>query len=523
MRTPILNTETRRHRENQLINNHSVPLCFCVPIRRKPKVSTFFFLALTGIFLSCTPPPPPSPTPPNILFIFADDLGYGDPSCYNPDSKINTRHIDALAQAGMRFTDAHAPAAVCVPSRYSLLTGQYPFRNERNYKEGLIAPGQATIASVLKSAGYRTGMVGKWHQGVVGEKDPPADTDLAGVPVDHGFDEYFGIPASLDIPPYYFIRNKRPVELPINTIEDREGTAPAPGKRKIQGPFFRGGNISPDYVHEDVLGRFEQEAIAFLEKQTADNPFFLYFALPAPHTPWLPDSAHLGQSGAGDYGDFTLMVDDVIGNVLATLDAKGMADNTLVIFTSDNGPVWYPENVAEFGHSSTTPLAGMKGDAWEAGNRMPFIARWPGEIAPGSTNDHLICFTDMIATFAEMSGTSLPEGAGEDSRSILPLLTDAEAPATRETLVVRSSGGVFAMRQGDWKLIMGKGSGGFYDGYDPSIKAANPHEGQLYNLAEDIGESDNLYAEQPEKVQELTEAWKEIVGEKIAEVMMKSH
>ena len=214
-----------------------------------------------------------------------------------------------------------------------------------NYSDGLIAPGQATIASVLKSAGYQTAMVGKWHQGVVGEKQPPANTDLAGGPTDHGFDSYFGIPASLDIPPYYFIRNKRPVQLPTDSIADREGTAPAPGKRKIQGPFFRGGKISPDYVHEEVLGRFEQEAIDFIQQQHVATPFFLYLALPAPHTPWLPDAAHTGQSGAGEYGDFTLMVDDVIGNVLASLKSKGFADNTLVIFTSDNGPVWYPENV----------------------------------------------------------------------------------------------------------------------------------------------------------------------------------
>ncbi|MEM7368937.1 MAG: arylsulfatase [Bacteroidota bacterium] len=475
-------------------------------------------------YSSCQPDPQKEASTglPNIVFIFADDLGYGDLPCYNPDSKIPTTHIDGLARAGMRFTDAHAPAAVCVPSRYSLLTGQYPFRNTRKYQEGLIAPGQATMASVLKSAGYTTGMVGKWHQGVVGEKDPPADTDLVGGPTDHGFDTYFGIPASLDIPPYYYIRGKRPTELPSGTIEDREGTAPAPGQRKIQGPFFRGGKISPDYVHEDVLGRFGQEAQDFVKQQAGKTtPFFLYLALPSPHTPWLPDAAHQGKSGAGDYGDFTLQVDDLVGDVLASLESAGKADNTLVIFASDNGPVWYPENVKEFTHSSTTPLAGMKGDAWEAGNRLPFIARWPGKIVPGTTNPNLICFTDMIATFAEVSGTAIPGGGGEDSKSILPMFLDVNHGPIRESLVVRSSGGTFAMRQGDWKLVFGKGSGGFYDGYDPTIAAANPHAGQLYNLREDISESNNLYGEQTDKVKALTEAWKQIVGEEIAEVLQK--
>ena len=463
-----------------------------------------------------------NPGPPNILFIFADDLGYGDLPCYNPDSKIPVSHIESLASDGMRFTDAHAPAAVCVPSRYSLLTGQYPFRNERNYKEGLIGPDQATLATVLKGAGYSTGMVGKWHQGVVGEKDPPAETDLAGGPVDHGFDSYFGIPASLDIPPYYFIRGKRPTELPTGTIADREGTAPAPGKRKIQGPFFRGGKISPDYVHEEVLGRFGQEAEDFVKQQAGKKqPFFLYLALPSPHTPWLPNEEHQGKSGAGDYGDFTLQVDDLVGSLLATLKQSGFSENTLVIFASDNGPVWYPENVAAFAHSSTTPLAGMKGDAWEGGNRLPFIVRWPGKIAPGTVNNNLICFTDMIATFAEVAGGSIPNGGGEDSKSILPMLLDVNHVPVRDDLVVRSSGGTFAMRQGEWKLIFGKGSGGFYDGYDPSLAAANPYDGQLYNLASDISESNNLYGEHPEKVASLTEAWKEIVGEKIAAVLQK--
>ncbi len=445
-----------------------------------------------------------APTKPNILIILADDMGYGDLKCYNNNSKINTQHIDRLAKEGMRFTDAHAPAAVCVPSRYSLLTGHYPFLNKRKYTDGIIEPGRATIATILKQAGYQTGMVGKWHQGIVSEKAPAADTDLLGGPLDHGFDDFFGMPASLDIPPYYYIKNKRPLALPTADIAAMEGTAPAPGQRKIQGPFYRGGKVAPDFKHEEVLDRFGQEAVSYIEaKAQQEQPFFLYLALPAPHTPWLPSEAFAGKSQAGDYGDFVLQVDHVVGQLTQTLANLKVADNTLIFFSSDNGPVWYPENVDQYQHQSVGQLSGMKGDALEGGHRLPFIAKWPGHIKAGAVDSNLICFTDLLATFADLTDTPLAENQVHNSQSILPLLINQASTATRSTLVMQSSGRKFAVRKGDWKLILAKGSGGFTDRYDPSFAEGNTSEGRLYNLKTDIGEKINLYEENPEKVAEL--------------------
>lgn len=469
--------------------------------------SAILLLFFCGLLSHCGQPAQveqPAPSQPNILIILADDMGYGDLQCYNKHSKINTQHIDKLAKEGMRFTDAHAPAAVCVPSRYSLLTGHYPFLNKRKYTDGIIEPGRTTLASLLKKAGYQTGMVGKWHQGIVGEKAPSSDTDLVGGPLDHGFDEFFGMPASLDIPPYYYIKNKRPVAPPTADIAAMEGTAPAPGQRKIQGPFYRGGKVAPDFKHEEVLDRFGKEAASYIEaKAQEEQSFFLYVALPAPHTPWLPSEAFAGKSEAGDYGDFVLQVDHLVGQLTQTLAEQNIADNTLIFFSSDNGPVWYPENVAQYQHQSVGPLSGMKGDALEGGHRLPFIAKWPGHIKAGAVNSHLISFTDLLATFADLTSTPLPEDQAHNSQSILPLLLNGKSPAPRHMLVMQSSGRKFAIRKGDWKLILAKGSGGFTDGYDPSFAKGNDSEGRLYNLKTDIGEKRNLYEDNPEKVAEL--------------------
>ena len=471
-------------------------------------IRNFIFLLFFSIsLLACESTKTSTTTdpPPNIVFIFADDMGYGDVKCYNPDSKIATRNIDKLAEQGMRFTDAHAPAAVCVPSRYSLLTGQYPFLNDRKYQEGTIEPGRPTLASLLNEAGYQTACIGKWHQGIIDEKNPPPNTDLVGGPIDHGFDYFYGMPASLDIQPYYYIENKRPVALPTDTIAPMEGTAPAEGKRKIQGPFYRGGKVAPGFDHEKVLDKFGSKAMEYIQTagQQKESPFFLYLALPAPHTPWLPAEKFKGQSGAGSYGDYVLQVDDLVGNVIKSLADQGLEDNTLVIFTSDNGPVWYPENVTEYQHNSVVPLAGMKGDAWEGGHRLPFIARWPGNIDAGTKNEKLICFTDIFATFADLTKVNLSSAYPRNSNSILPLLLDADHAATRSLFIMKSSRGVYAIRKGGWKLILAKGSGGFMDSYDKSLAESNPYEGQLYNLTEDISETTNWYAEYPDKVAEL--------------------
>ncbi len=443
---------------------------------------------------------------PNIVFILADDMGYGDPRCFNPQSKIPTPNIDRLAGQGMRFTDAHAPGAVCVPSRYGLLTGRYPFRNRgvKNPANGaLIEAGRPTIATVLRERGYATGMIGKWHLGFDGGDRFDSAGPLHGGPIDHGFDTFFGQHASLDIPPYFFIDQDRCVEVPTANIAAHS----SPDWSPIQGAFWRAGKIAPSYKHADVLPTYTRKAVEYLEARgkpgATEKPFFFYVAFTAPHTPWLPMEEFRGKSMGGLYGDFVAQVDDAVGQVLATIDRSGLSANTLVIFTSDNGPVWYPEDIKKFGHSAAGNWRGMKGDVWEAGHRMPFIARWPGKIAAGTQSEQTICFTDMMATFASVAGQPLAAGVGEDSYDLLPLLLGQKiTQPLREATVIESSQGVLAIRLENWKLIPHLGSGGFTRPATVKPLPGGPI-GQLYNLADDPGETDNLYDRQPQIVQRL--------------------
>ena len=441
---------------------------------------------------------------PNIVLIFADDMGFGDPQCFNSESKIPTPNIDRLAHEGMRFTDAHAPGSVCHPSRYGLLTGRYPFRTKLPWRrEPCIAHGRMTVASLLKANGYRTAMVGKWHLGFHVEDYSHPPNVIKGGPVDRGFDSYFGIPASTDIPPYYYIQDNRLVSAPSERIEDNRSEGWSP----IQGAFWRAGGIAPGLKLIDVLPTFTDKAVQVLQnhhQQSSQQPLFLYLAFPAPHTPWLPTEEFRGRSDAGLYGDFTVMVDHMIGRVLETLDNLKMADDTLVIFTSDNGPVWFDADVERLGHDSAGPWRGMKGDAWEAGHRMPFVVRWPGRIAPRTVSEQTICHTDLLATFADVIGVSLPEDAGEDSFSMLQTLLgkQGERPLRPATITV-SARGVLAVRKGPWKLITELGSGGFSQPSRVKPVADGPR-GQLYNLNDDPGETTNLWSRQPEIVERLT-------------------
>jgi arylsulfatase A-like enzyme len=453
-------------------------------------VCSLFFLSI----LTAAPA-----VPPNIVIILTDDLGYGDPGCYNPDSKIPTPSIDRLAAEGMRFTDAHAPGPLCHMSRYGLLTGQYPFRvRVDDWRERpLIADGQMTIASLLKQQGYQTAMVGKWHCGF---KEEGYDKPLPGGPVDRGFDTYFGIRASTDIEPYFYIRGDRAVEPPTDHIaaNNSEGWSP------VQGAFWREGGIAPNLKLPEVLPRFTDEAIEVIKTRDATKPLFLYLAYPAPHTPWLPSQEWVGKSGASMYGDFLMMTDAMIGRVLQALDDAGMSDNTLVVFSSDNGPMWLEEDVARFGHDASGGLRGMKGDGWEGGHRVPFIVRWPGRVQPASTSGQMISFVDLMATFAALTDADLPEGVGPDSFNFLPVLL-GEHPAdspVREHLAVMSGQGMMTLREGPWKFMMRLGSGGFTK---PAIIESGPGEpaGQLYNLAEDPAESRNRYLEEPERVKAM--------------------
>ncbi len=456
---------------------------------------------------------------PNIVIILADDLGYGDPRCYNADSKIPTPNIDRLAQQGMRFTDAHTPSSVCTPTRYGLLTGRYCWRTRlksgvlKGYSRALIEPDRPTIGTLAKKYGYRTAAIGKWHLGfqtpAKGAGRVDYDLPLRPGPITQGFDYFFGIPASLDFPPYVFVRNDRPIEPLFYTIGASQH------RRRGGGGFWRAGRIGGTFRHIDCLPRLTREALWFIQDHVAhhaDQPFLLYFALTAPHTPWLPTAEFRGKSGAGYYGDFVVQVDWVVGQILAELDRHDLTENTLVLFTSDNGAHWLPRDIQQFGHRANGPWRGQKADIHEGGHRVPFIVRWPGRVPPGSISDQLVCLTDVYATLAEILGHPLSDSEAEDSYSFLPSLTGKPASGpVRHALVSHSGWGMFAIRDGHWKLILGLGSGGFTP---PTFRKPGPGEppGQLYNLADDPAETRNVYADYPEivdRLQRLLETYKQ--------------
>ena len=454
------------------------------------------FLASSASALAATAQP--STPQPNIVLVLADDLGYGDPGCYNPQSKIATPHMDRLAREGMRFTDAHAAGSLCHPSRYGLLTGRYPFRTDVSVwpTQPLIEDGQVTIASLLRAHGYRTAMVGKWHLGFA---ERGYDQRLSGGPTDRGFERFFGLRASTDIPPYFYIRGDRAVAPPTSPIEAHASADWSP----IQGEFWRTGGIAPGLELQDVLPRLTDEAVAVIREHAGTasaQPLLLYCALTAPHTPWLPSAEFAGRSPADLYGDFATMTDSMLGRVLGALDETGLADNTLVICTSDNGPVWYPEDVQRTGHDCVGGLRGMKGTNWEGGHRVPFLVRWPGQVRPGTVSHQLICFTDVLATFADVIQAELPDLAGPDSFSFLPVLlgTQPADQPVRESLVVGRS-----VRYGSWKWIDGREPEFFGRPGSRTLPAANEPPGQLYHLSDDLGETHNLAADKPELVARL--------------------
>jgi len=444
---------------------------------------------------------------PNIVLILADDLGYGDVGCYNPDSKIPTPYINLLAREGMRFTDAYAGAAVCVPSRYALLTGRYAFRGAplRWRSQPTIREGCTTLATLLADGGYAAACIGKWHGGFAGgvtRQDQP----LLGGPLDRGFDHFFGQHGSLDQPPYFYIRGRRAVEpatMPIAESHDNSHSV------IYQGRFWRAGKVAPNFKHEEVLDRYAQEAVSYLanhHRRAPEQPLLLYFALTAPHGPWLPAEQFAGKSAAGPLGDFVVHVDHVVGRVLNTLKALNLQDNTLVVFSSDNGPLWFEGDVQRYGHDSSGGLRGRKGDIWEGGVRVPLIARWPGTIRRQSTSNQVVSLIDLVATFAAIVGKDLPDGAGADSYNLLPVLLgqQGEKPV-RDSLILQSTGaGNLAIRAGQWKYIPWRGSGGFLTKPGRIEPAPGEPAGQLYNLKDDPGEQDNRYQQRPEIVDRLS-------------------
>ena len=459
---------------------------------------------------------------PNIVFIMADDMGIGDLGCYNPESKIPTPNMDAVAKAGMRFHDAHTPSAVCTPTRYGVLTGRYAWRTRLKsgvcwgYSKSLILPGRETVASILKAQGYNTACIGKWHLGfqtadLTAKDFPAANTilpedhphavdyfkPLSPGPNDFGFDYFYGIPASLDMDPYVFVENDRPIALPTSTVERSQH------RRNNGGGFWRGGKVSPEFKHIDVLPNAANKAVQWLSAQTDDKPFFLYFPLSAPHTPWLPTEAHRGKAMAGYYGDFVNQCDAVVGEVMDALEKIGQVENTLLIVTSDNGSHWVPGDIPKYSHRANLHYRGQKADIWEGGHRVPFVARWPKTIQAGTESNQTICLTDLLMTAAELSGANVADSAGEDSFSIVRSLRGDADSQVRPSIVHHSLNGTFAVRVGDWKLIEANlGSGGFSAPRVVKPTADSP-AGQLYNLKNDPGETDNLWEKHPEVVARL--------------------
>ncbi|MEP6539586.1 MAG: arylsulfatase [Bryobacteraceae bacterium] len=440
--------------------------------------------------------------PPNIVYVLADDLGWGDLNCYNPQSAVPTPNANHLASQGMRFTDMHSPSAVCTPTRYGILTGRYCWRSALKkgvlwgYSPNLIEDGRLTVPGMLKQRGYYTAGVGKWHLGLGRDKKADYSQPLHPNPTDHGFDYYFGIPASLDMDPYLYFENDRAVEKP---------TSNTAGQNKPRGVFWRPGPISPHFEIPEVLPTLTDKVVSILHERAAkpQQPFFLYFPMTAPHTPWVPKKPYQGKSKAGLYGDFVAEVDDMLGRVMRTLEETGLASNTLVIFTSDNGADWKIEDKALYKHRANANWRGEKADIWDAGHRIPFIARWPGRIKPNSVSDQLGCLTDLMATAANVAGYKLTRDAGEDSFDLLPVMLGTAAKPVREAIVHHSNNGMFSIRQGEWKLELGLGSGGFTPPVTVNPEPGGP-QGQLYNLAKDPTEADNLWLKHPDVVKRLT-------------------
>lgn len=462
----------------------------------------------------------PKTKTPNIVVILADDLGYGDVRALNPNGKIATPHLDKLAAQGMIFTDAHSGSAVCTPTRYGLLTGRYCWRSPLKvhvlwgHSPRLIEPGRATIADLLRTKGYHTACIGKWHLGM----DWPlksggiAQTDkdirkidytkpIANGPTTVGFDSFYGITGSLDMPPFIWIQNDRTV-----------------GVATVDKQLVRVGPAHKDFEGVDVLPGIGRKAVDTITKwgQAQDGkPFFLYLPLSSPHAPILPAADWQGKSGLNAYGDFVMQTDAVVGDVLHALEQAHCADNTLVIFTSDNGcspQAKFAELLAKK-HNPNAHFRGHKADIYEGGHRVPFLVRWPGVVKPGSKSAHLACLNDIFRTAADVAGVSVPDNAGEDSVSLVPLFRHPDGAAVRDSVIHHSINGSFAIRVPRWKLAFCPGSGGWSfprPGRDDTSKLPAV---QLFDMVADVGEKQNRAADHPEIVQRLTRMLEKQIAE----------
>ena len=454
-----------------------------------PKPSPILPLVL-GLGLALLVSSAVSAEKPNIVYIICDDLGYGDIQCLAPEtSKIPTPHADQLASEGMTFTDAHSGSSVCTPTRYGILTGRYSWRTRlqsgvvTGFAPCLIDEDRPTVGSFLQDQGYHTAIVGKWHLDFqyldpkTGDaytqkdhKTPPVGAKIPDGPLHRGFDYYHG---------FHHARNMEAV------IEDEAVIA-----------------------HDDVvnmLPRLTEKSVEYIDSRAGkDEPFFLYVPLGSPHTPIVPSAEWQGKSGLGDYGDFVMQTDNVVGEISKALEKNGMTDNTLVIFTSDNGcsKAAGIRQLADKGHIVSAHLRGSKADLWDGGHRIPFLVRWPGKVKPGTESDQLICLTDLFATVGDLTGATLPADSCEDSVSFLPALSGKEIVSTRNGVIHHSISGHFAYRQGPWKLLLARASGGWTSPKEGEAKPGTP-PAQLYDMSTDIGEQKNLYLEKPEIAKKL--------------------
>ena len=481
----------------------------------KPSLFPVLAAALVGL----APLLSAADSPPNVVILYADDMGVADVSYGDPEAKIQTPNLDRLALQGMTFTDGHSSSGICTPSRFALLTGQHHWRRFHGivgaFGGTVFEPDDFTIAKMFQGKGYRTGCFGKWHLGWdfdairkpgAKKNDPKAESydwtkPFPDGPLDQGFDYYWG-DGTINFPPYCWIENDRFVTIPTKPVIKSEPLAGAGS--------FRPGPMAESWNPYDILPTITDKTVEWIEKQSADQPFFAYLAFNSPHYPIVPNEEFHGKSKAGYYGDFVIETDAQVGKVLAALEKIGVADNTLVIFTADNGAETAAfDRLEEFDQWSSGKFRGVKRDIYEGGHRVPFIVRWPGQVEAGAVSDEVVSQVDFAATFAAMVGHPLAEDEAIDSYDLGPVLKGESYDRPLRTATVQNtSAGKFALRQGDWVLIdaptgAAKKEGPAYlerfglEGYGKG------HEGLLFNLKEDPRQSQDLYSEHPDKVSEI--------------------
>ncbi|EDM29648.1 arylsulfatase A precursor [Lentisphaera araneosa HTCC2155] len=452
---------------------------------------------------------------PNIIYILADDMGYGDVKAYNKDCKFPTPHLDSMAENGIMFTDSHTNSSVCTPTRYGIMTGRYAWRTrlkdgvQNGYGPALIGPERLTLASLLKDQGYNTACIGKWHIGmnwkITSGASPKAKgenvdhkTPIQGGPVDIGFDYYFGLAGSLGMPPHCFIENRELIaELDVKH-KDKKG-----GDKKLHS--CRPGYANSDFDVFKVLNQITDKAVDYIaENAKKPEPFFIYFSLNSPHAPVTPHKDFQAKSKINAYADFCMETDWRVGQIIQALKDQGIYDNTLVVFTTDNGCSGTAkiDQLLEVGHNPSAHFRGIKGNLYEGGHRVPFLVQWPKQIKAGSVSDQTICTTDFLATLADMNGLKLKDNQGEDSVSFLPALKGQTIQKQREAIIHHSDKGKFAIRRDKWVLIMDEGAG---SGRNPKYwdPVQNPAAIQLFDLSKDPGQTINLQAQNPEVVSQM--------------------